>query len=318
MLIDASNTEARAIVGAMAQIAAAGGEERVTAADRASLSAAYRYLLRQEGPLDPASLPRVGPAELAAALPDRALATEAAHMLTIMAFVDGALDGAKIGAVLDYAAALNIREPYIEEIAEAAHGHVQTALADMTRRNMESITGKPWLGDDAMGWFLPYRGDRADPALAARYRALAGLPEGTLGRAYWKQYDRNRYAFPGEPDGLNEAFATPHDCTHILSEYDTTPRGELLVSTFSAAMHPSRPMEGHILPVIFSWHLGIKINDVAGAASGALDPQEFWHAWARGSAMCEDLFAPGWDFWACAEDSVAALRQRYAIPPLTG
>jgi hypothetical protein len=237
-------------------------------------------------------------------------------MLTIMAFVDGSLDEAKIAAVLDYAAALGIDEPYVQEITEAAHGHVQAALADMTRRNLESITGKPWLQDDAMGWFLPYRGDHADPALAARYRALGSLPAGTLGHAYWEQYQRNGYAFPGEANALNEAFATPHDCTHVLSGYDTTPRGELLVSTFTAAMHPSRPMEGHILPVIFSWHLGIKINDVAGSAVGALDPREFWHAWARGAAVTEDLFAPGWDFWGCVGENLAALRQRYSISPL--
>ena len=237
-------------------------------------------------------------------------------MLTIMAFVDGSLDAAKIRAVLGYTAALGIDEPYVQEITEAAQGHVACALADMTRQNLESITGRPWLDGDTMAWFLPYRGDRADPALAARYRGLASLPAGTLGREYWEQYQRNGYAFPGEPNGLNEAFATPHDCTHVLSGYDTSPRGELLVSTFTAAMHPSRPMEGHILPVIFSWHLGIKINDVAGSAVGALDPREFWHAWARGAAMTQDLFTPSWDFWSCVGENIAELHQRYSVPPL--
>jgi hypothetical protein len=317
MQLTATNAEARAIIGAMAAIAASGGEARIGAADRTSLSAAYHYVLRQSGTLQPLALPRPDPEALAATLRDPALASEAAHMLTVMAFVDGSLDRAKIAAVLRYAAALGIAEPFIEEIAEAAHGEVQRALADMTRRNLESITGRPFLGDDGAAWFLPYRGARADPALAARYRALEALPEGSFGRAYWAQYTRNGYAFPGEPDGLNEAFATPHDCTHVLSGYDTTPRGELLVSTFTAAMHPSRPMEGHVLPVIFSWHLGIKINDVAGAATGALDPEEFWHAWARGAAITVDLFAPDWDFWACVGESVAALRERYAVPPLS-
>jgi hypothetical protein len=318
MLISARPEEARAILGAMARVAAAHGEERVTDADHASLAAAYHFLLRQSEPLDvadPTALPRLCPRELAAALPDRKLATEAAHMLTAMAFVDGALDEEKISAALDYSAALGIDEPYMQEIADAAHGHVAAALADMTRRNLESITGRPPLDGDAMAWFLPYRGDGVDPALAARYRALGSLPAGTLGREYWEQYQRNGYAFPGEPNGLNEAFATPHDCTHVLSGYDTSPRGELLVSTFTAAMHPSRPMEGHILPVIFSWHLGIKINDVAGSATGALDPREFWHAWARGAAVTEDLFAPDWDFWGCVEETVAALQRRYGIPP---
>lgn len=315
MQLTATNAEACAIVGAMAAIAASDGEDRVTSADRTSLLAAYHYVLRQGGMLEPSTLPRPSPEALAAVLHDPALAREAAHMLTVMAFVDGSLDRAKIASVLRYAAALGIAEPFIEEIAEAARGEVQRALADMTRRNLESITGRPFLGDDGAAWFLPYRGAQADPALAARYRALAALPEGSLGRAYWEQYTRNGYAFPGEPNGLNEAFATPHDCTHVLSGYDTTPRGELLVSTFTAAMHPSRLMEGHVLPVIFSWHLGIKINDVAGAATGALDPEEFWHAWTRGAAVTTDLFAPGWDFWTCIGDSVAALRERYAVPP---
>jgi hypothetical protein len=315
MQINASRVEARAILGAMASIAATNGEAQITSADRASLVAAHRYLLRQRGRLDTGSLPRPSPTELATALPDHGLAIDAARMLTVMAFVDGKVDQAKVDAVLDYAGALGIDEPYIQEITEAARGDVHRALADMTRRNLESITGEPWLADDATAWFLPYRGTGADPVLAARYRALSSLPTGTLGRAYWEHYEQNAYAFPGEATGLNEAFATPHDCTHLLSGYDTTPRGELLVSTFTAAMHPARPMEGHILPVIFSWHLGIKINDVAGSAVGALDPREFWHAWARGAEVTEDLFAPGWDFWSCAGESIAVLRDRFNVPP---
>ena len=314
MLVETTNAQARAIVGAMAGIAAARGAG-ITAADRISLQAAYRYLLRQGDALDIASLTPPTPEELASALPDRVLQTHASRLLTVMAFIDGQLDTVKIAAVLRYAAALGIDEPYVREIADAAQGEVYRALADMTRRNMESITGKPFLSDDASTWFLPYRGRRAEPALAARYRALGALPEGTLGRAYWEQYNGNGYAFPGEPDALNAAFATPHDCTHVLSGYDTSARGELLVSTFTAAMHPALPLEGHVLPVIFSWHLGIKINDIAKSATGALDPAAFWDAWDRGAATTTDLFAPNWDFWGNASESLTKLRQRYGITP---
>lgn len=315
MLVETTNPQARAIAGAMAAIAAARGADQATAADRISLQCAYHYLLRQTDALDLAALKQPTPAELAAALPDPGLRTHAARLLTVMAFVDGQLDAVKIAGVLRYATALGIDEPYVQEIAEAAQGEVHRALVDMTRRNMQSITGKPFLSDDASAWFLPYRGDHADPALAARYQALGALPEGTLGRAYWEQYTGNHYAFPGEPDGLNEAFATPHDCTHVLSGYDTSARGELLVSTFTAAMHPALPLEGHILPVIFSWHLGIRINDIAKSATGALDPAAFWDAWDRGAATATDLFAPGWDFWGSVGETLAALRHRYGIPP---
>ena len=41
----------------------------------------------------------------------------------------------------------------------------------MIRANLESLTCKPWTNDaDAAAWFQPYKG-KADPALAARFRA---------------------------------------------------------------------------------------------------------------------------------------------------
>src|SRR5947208_9921561 len=109
---------------------------------------------------------------------------------------------------------------------------------------------------------------------------------------------------------------TPHDSTHVLSGYDTSPHGELLVSTLTAAMHKQEAMSGHILPVIFSWHLGIQLNAVAKRATGAFDPEAFWLAWDRGSEINVDTFGPGWDLWALFDAVVAELRKRYAIPPL--
>src|SRR6476619_2767188 len=89
----------------------------------------------------------------------------------------------------------------------------------------------PWREDeDVMSLFLPYSGDRADPALAAKHEALGSLPKGTLGRGYWEIYKSNGYAFPGDPKGVNAAFARPHDSTHVIGGYDTTPHGEILVS----------------------------------------------------------------------------------------
>jgi ubiquinone biosynthesis protein Coq4 len=118
---------------------------------------------------------------------------------------------------------------------------------------------------------------------------------------------------PGEEEALNFDFATRHDSAHLLAGYDTSPRGELLVSTFTAAMHRKEAMSGHVLPVIFSWHLGIALNELAGAAKGALDPQEFWHAWARGEQMKVDLFGPEWDFWAATREPIETVRSRIGV-----
>jgi hypothetical protein len=85
------------------------------------------------------------------------------------------------------------------------------------------------------------------------------------------------------------------------------------VSTFTAAMHRKRAMAGHVLPVILSWHLGIALNDVAGSARGALDPKEFWRAWARGEAIKVDLFGPSFDFWTATAEPIGALRSRLSL-----
>ena len=68
-------------------------------------------------------------------------------------------------------------------------------------------------------------------------------------------------------------------------------RGEVLVSTFTGGMHREEPMGGHILPVIFSWHIGIQLVENAGSHKGALDPEPFWQVWSRGRATPGNVFA---------------------------
>jgi hypothetical protein len=316
MIVPATADQASTILGAMRWVATTGGTTPLSDADRATLEAAYRFVFKGAGGLDVDSLPATLPAELGLLIHDPGLAEHAVRSLAVMSLVDGRVDPGKIAVVETYAAALRVREDYLRQLAEAAEGHLQWVAADMMRRNIESIPGLVWNPDDPSGTFLPYGGPGADPDLARRYRALADCPPGTFGRAFWTHYHANGYPFPGEPMGLNERFATPHDSTHVLSGYDTSPHGELLVSTFTAAMHRQEPMAGHILPVIFSWHLGVQLNPVAKSAVGAFDPGAFWQAWDRGSDVAVDTFDPAWDFWSATREPLADLRRRYAIPPL--
>lgn len=312
LLPGAGAAHTRAILGAMRAVAETGGP--ASEDDRRALAGADQYMFGRPGPFVFDDLATVSPDALASALAGSALARDAVKFLTVMAFVDGKLDTAKIAEVMRYAGALGVEERYLDEVAEAAQGRLREALADMTRCNMESITNHPWFGGDATAWLLPYKGAGADPALAARFENLARLADDSFGRRFWRHFKENRYAFPGDPEALNAGFCVPHDSAHVLTGYKTTPRGEILVSTFTAAMHPKYPMAGHVLPVIFSWHLRTQINPVAGEAGGALDPDEFWHAWAGGSAAKVDTFAPEWDFWDHVETPLAALRERWSIP----
>ncbi len=308
----ASREQTKAILGAMRAVAETRGA--ATKDDQVALASADQYIFGHDAPFAFEAIAPVAPAALASALAEGDLRHDALKFLTVMAFIDGTLDKAKIESVLRYAATLGIAEHYLDEIKEAAEGRLQEVLADMTRCNMESITGRPWGGSDVNKWLLPYGGAAADPALAQRFERLSRLAPTTFGHSFWAHFKQSGYAFPGEPTALNAAFAVPHDSVHVLTGYDTQPRGELLASTFTAAMHPKYPMAGHVLPVIFTWHLKVRINEVARDASGALDPREFWRAWAAGAAATVDTFAPNWDFWSHVEVPLSMLRDRCSIP----
>jgi len=308
-------SECDAILGAMRQVALAGGRPP-SHADTASIFAAGHYLLRRDGPFDISDLPGISPADLVAALKaDRTLGQEAVKYLAVMALVDGVLDHDKIRRVLEYARALDIEADYLTDLVEAASGHMAWVVADMTRKNFDSVISRSSTGLDPVAWITPYAGDKADPVLVARYESLGALPDNTLGKALWRFDKANGYSFPGDPQALNARFATPHDCAHVISGYDTSYRGEILVSTFTAGMHPINPMAGHILPVIFNGHLGVKFNDVATPGRGGLDANEFWRAWARGQEMTVDLFDPAWEVWEWVERDLEALRRDWNVTP---
>jgi len=312
LIASATPAETKAILGAMFAVANTGGT--LSEADWIALDSVDRYIFGHETPHGRAGMQPVDAPALATALDSPALREEAVRFLTVMAFIDGRLDKAKIAKVLGYAGALGIHEQYLDEIKSAAEDRISEVLAHMTRFNMESITGKPWEGGDVDAWLLPYDHGHADPGLAQRFEALSRLGEETFGHAFWQHFKENSYAFPGDPTGLNARFSVPHDSAHVLTNYNTDARGEILVSTFTASMHPKYPMAGHILPVIFSWHLHVQINDVAKSASGALDPSEFWHAWAGGANARVDTFSPEWDFWAHVAQPLTDLREQWNIP----
>jgi ubiquinone biosynthesis protein Coq4 len=171
------------------------------------------------------------------------------------------------------------------------------------------------LSVSAVAPFFPYK-DAPDPGLEARYKTLGDLPSDTFGRHFYDHFQKNGFFFPGNPDGLAEGFTTPHDSSHVLSGYSTSEGGEICVSTFIGAMHPDHPMAAEVLPVIFSWHLGVKLNDIANSTTGIFEPAHFWTAWERGSATTTDIVAPDWDFWAATKVPLEELRAAYGVPPV--
>ena len=300
----------------MAAVARAHGPAGVSDADRLTIAAAGRIVLGL-GDAHEAVAAR-SPAQLAAALPHEEAATQAVRMLSVMSLVDGRIDPGKIALVGEYAQALDVHEDDLRVLAEAAEGEIAAAAACMVRKNIESFPrlDRSRIDEDAVAAFLPYRDGHDDPALAARYAALGELAPGTFGRAFFDHFERNGFAFPGQPNGLAEGFTTPHDSSHVLSGYSTTPPGEVCVSTFISGMHPDHPLAAEVLPVLFSWHLGIELIELAGSTTGSYEPERFWTAWERGGGTTVDVVDAGWDFWAATGEDLEELRRAYSVAPL--
>jgi hypothetical protein len=102
MRIPTTRDEAESILAAMSDVATAGRGEP-SFADRTALASAARWLFGPGPETAGDALPQVDPPRLARALRSPALRVEAVRFLTVMAFVDGALDPAKIARVLAYA-----------------------------------------------------------------------------------------------------------------------------------------------------------------------------------------------------------------------
>lgn len=312
-MFELDDPAAASVLGAMSAVAAATGPLRP--ADRTALAAAATIVLGRSECPDLDAVVHPTPEQLAIAVPSDGPRRMTVGLLVVMATVDGTLSSAATDTVAGYASALDVQEPAVDDLTDLATNHVRRARADMLRRNRESITGHWSNADTYDRWIMPYR-TSPDPELEARYDALGSLDEGTFGRTFHSFYAEHGFTFPGHPDAANEQFTTPHDSTHVLSGYDTSVQGELLVSTFTGGMHHEQALAGHILPVITSWHLGIPLAEFAGSTTGALDPRKFFVAWDRGAQVHGDTFRAPFDFWATVASPLEQVRERMQVPAL--
>ena len=236
-----------------------------------------------------------------------------------MSLADGEIDAEKTALVRAYADALGVEADYLDILTEAAADEIAQAAACIVRKNAESF---PHVDVERAS-----RSARSPPSSPTREapptrswrpatRRSASCPPDTFGHAFFDHFEENGFFFPGNPNGLAEGFTTPHDSSHVLSGYSTSEGGEICVSTFIGAMHPDHPMAAEVLPVIFSWHLGVKLNDIANSTTGVFEPRHFWTAWERGAATTVDVVAADWDFWAATTVPLDELRAAYGVPPV--
>jgi ubiquinone biosynthesis protein Coq4 len=144
------------------------------------------------------------------------------------------------------------------------------------------------------------------------YKRLGLLPDGTLGREYWKHLTEVGFGFPGEPGGIADSGAY-HDVAHVLAEHDTTPEGEIQQGSFQGG---NRREDGFffIQFVVLHFHHGIKITPVAPPTFGRFDPEKVLWAIHRG-AKCNVDLTHQWNFWPLMKLPLADARAQIALLP---
>lgn len=144
------------------------------------------------------------------------------------------------------------------------------------------------------------------------YKRLGLLPEGTLGREYWKHLTGIGFGFPGEPGGIPDSVAY-HDVGHVLAEKDTTPLGEIQQGSFQGG---NRREDGFFFVqfVILHFHQGVKITPAAPPEVGNFDPEKVLWAIHRG-AKCNVDITHQWNFWPLMPLTLQEARAKVELLP---
>jgi hypothetical protein len=157
-----------------------------------------------------------------------------------------------------------------------------------------------------------------DPELAARLRALADLPEGTLGRAYVDFYERNGFDLPGIALSSPATFVS-HDMCHVIGGYEPVGVGEIALGMMQIGVADTdthwMQMLGN-LGVHEAGYLdgGGKLVAKEGTLGRPGAAETVAHAFWRG-AQCSGDFTTV-DHLARAHEPLESVRASFGIPPL--
>lgn len=240
------------------------------------------------------------PIEVAAKVKDPIARLRVIQVMEMMVIIDGRVDPAELAACEAFARALGLDEPQLRSLRQLTRRNMRTLQLDLLRRRPIASPADVSREHGAVRglWRLGTAsyGGAHDAAIAARYRHLGTLPEGTLGRAYCEHLTDRQFPFPGEHLGLPEELVR-HDLAHVVSGYGTDVAGECETAAFSAALLKQDAF-AHLFMVAVHTHLDLEVfPNEPSQAIFSLEPERVIAALNRGLAVKRDLYDPAWDHW---------------------
>jgi len=259
--------------------------------------------------------------DVAGALPSPEQRHELVELMVLMELVCRPIPAPLRESVERWAAELGVDDNGLLLVRDLAANAQARATADFYRLN--------WIGDGDpqddphFQELLAHYGSaayaltvEADPAITARWQALADCPAGSLGQALHGFYQERGFCLPGVVGSGNEALAQ-HDWIHVITGYGTTPLGEMQVTGFMAAASPSAGAMLGFLGAVCIWQTGLLRSVVvtpshhtsltdAGAA------EQVAAAIARGSRCKVDPLV-GMDYFSIADLPLEMIRRDWGL-----
>lgn len=263
-----------------------------------------------------AEIPAIEASEIAAVFPAPAARRALADALLIPACIECEVTRAGEMAVRTLAKALGVRSPFVSLLGPIRRRRVLPIKRTLYPRSPDGrrLFERTWAEEGFAGlakalWFM--LGRYVDPPLAARFRELEKLPEGTLGRRFFDDFEARGLAFPGEPRGLPERMIH-HDLMHVINGYTTDPAGECELAGFYTGFCPGESFT-FIVTVLTTFHLELPVSPpMVLPARGAFDPVRVLAAFLRGRRLAVDIMEP-WDYWELMPLELAEARARLGL-----
>ena len=241
--------------------------------------------------------------------------------MIVAACIEGEVTAKGEAVVRSLATALGVRSHWVDLLPALRRRQVFAVKRELVRRSPDArrILARTWAEDGLIGiWraLLFVLGVHQDPALASRFRAMSALPEGTVGRTFFDDFQARKLAFPGERGGMPERMAH-HDFMHVVNRYGTDASGECELAGFYAASSPGDSFT-FIVIVLATFHLGMAVSpSVVTPARLAFDPARVMAAFLRGRRLRVDVMGP-WDYWSILPLSIEEAQARLGLAPSFG
>ncbi len=211
---------------------------------------------------------------------------------------------------------LGAYDPVIDVIDAIHQGRPVKARLLAMRRMMRVLLKEAYLAEGAMGVVRVFAAmllkAPVNRNLMVKFKRLGLLPEGTLGREYWKFMVREGFNFPGEPAGI-PATISYHDIAHVLAGHEATPPGEIQQASFQGG---NRREDGFffIQMAVVHFHQGVVITPATPAAVDLFAPDKVLWAIHRG-ARCNVDMTHQWNYWDLMPLPLDEARARVALLP---